>query len=61
MNFVYVLDIAQLKCPDLYEYWYRKMPEARQKKIDAFKFENQPAHSRDFSLQIKSQVKIEDC
>lgn len=39
MNFVYVLDTAQLKCPDLYEYWYRKMPEARQKKIDAFKFE----------------------
>ena len=32
MNFVYVLDTGQLKCPDLYESWYRKMPEARQKK-----------------------------
>ena len=57
MNFVYVLDTAQLKCPDLYEYWYRKMPEARQKKIDAFKLKFIMTHMSNVDSDMKNHGK----
>lgn len=32
MNFVYVLDVRQLKSSGMYDYWYHIMPEERRKK-----------------------------
>lgn len=37
-NHVYILDTSQLNNNNIFEFWYKKMPDKRKNKIDSFRF-----------------------